>query len=204
MKAKNLKFEIVKEPEVLSIEEKTRIEIQKAKEAPESIFNIETTLLVQEMNSDGVQSMSTQSEQQDVQIMKLEEIHVKNELFDNLKIENFENAEQVERESIEVNIEGNPVNFLLDSGSETQIMSLELFAGMFPEINVDTLMMSIIKVASDKLVKTHVAKLSYSHKGIMLTNVRTHIVRSEINIVGRTLMKKLGYSIKYTPPKQNQ
>jgi hypothetical protein len=168
MKAKNLKLEIVKEPEVLSIEEKTRMEIHKAKEALELIFNIETTLSVQEMNSDGVQS-----EQQDVPMMKFEEINVKNELFVNLKIENFENAEQVERESIEVNIEGNPINFLLDSGSDTQIISLELFARIFLEINVDTLMTSIIKVASDKLVKTHVAKLSYSHKGIMLTNVRT-------------------------------
>jgi predicted aspartyl protease len=201
MKVKNLKFEIVKEPEMLSIKEKTCMKIKKVKEVLESIFNIETTLSVQEMNSDGVQSMSTQSEQQDVQTMKLEEIHVKNELFDNLKIEDFENAEQVERELIKVNIEGNPVNFLLDSGSDTQIMLLELFAGIFPKINVDTLTTSIIKVASDKLVKINVAKLSYSHKGIMLTNVQTHIVYSEINIVGRTLMKKLGYSIKYTPPK---
>jgi hypothetical protein len=154
MKAKNLKLEIVKEPEVLSIEEKTRMEIQKAKEALESIFNIDITLSVQEMNSDGVKSMDIQSEQQFVSTMKLEEIYVKNELFNNLKIEDFENAEQVERESIKVNIEGNPVNFLLDSGSDTQIMSLELFTGMFSKINVDTLMTSIIKVTSDKLVKT--------------------------------------------------
>jgi acetolactate synthase small subunit len=99
------------------------MEIQKAKEALELIFNIENTLSVQEMNSDGVQSMGIQSEQQDVTTMKFKEIHIKNELFDNLKIENFENAEQVERELIEVNIEGNPINFLLDSGSDTQIMS---------------------------------------------------------------------------------
>jgi hypothetical protein len=46
MKAKNLKLEIVKEPEVLSIEEKTQMKIQKAKKALESIFNIDTTLLV--------------------------------------------------------------------------------------------------------------------------------------------------------------
>jgi hypothetical protein len=58
MKAKNLKFEIVKkQPEVLSVEEKTRIEIQKAKEALKSIFNVkepsESTFSVQEMNMDG-------------------------------------------------------------------------------------------------------------------------------------------------------
>jgi SAM-dependent MidA family methyltransferase len=99
------------------------MEIQKVKEALELIFNIENTLSVQKMNSDGVQSMGIQSEQQDVTTMKFKEIHIKNELFDNLKIEDFENAEQVERESIEVNIEGNPINFLLDSGSDTQIMS---------------------------------------------------------------------------------
>jgi hypothetical protein len=61
-------------------------------------------------------------------------------------------------------------------------------------------MTSIIKVASDKLVK-HMLQNCHIHKGIILTNVRTYIVCSEINIVGRTLMKKLGYSIKYTPPK---
>jgi acetolactate synthase small subunit len=99
------------------------MEIQKVKEALELIFNIENTLSVQKMNSDGVQSMGIQSEQQDVTTMKFKEIHIKNELFDNLKIEDLENAEQVERESIEVNIEGNPINFLLDSGSDTQIMS---------------------------------------------------------------------------------
>jgi hypothetical protein len=72
---------------------------------------------------------------------------------------------------------------------------------MFPETKVEDLKSLIIKVASDKLVKTHVTSLTYAHKGIMLTNVRTHIVNLKINIVGRTLMKKLGYSIKYTPPK---
>jgi hypothetical protein len=45
MKTKNLKFEIVKEqPEMLSIEEKTRMEIQKAKKALESIFNVKKPL----------------------------------------------------------------------------------------------------------------------------------------------------------------
>jgi hypothetical protein len=45
MKTKNLKFEIVKEQqEMLSIEEKTRMEIQKAKKALESIFNVKKPL----------------------------------------------------------------------------------------------------------------------------------------------------------------
>jgi hypothetical protein len=65
MKAKNLKFEIVKEqPEVLSIEEKTRMEIQKAKEALESIFNVkepsESTFSVQEMNIKGEETKTAQ------------------------------------------------------------------------------------------------------------------------------------------------
>jgi predicted aspartyl protease len=141
----------------------------------------------------------------DLKEEKMDEVHLKNEIFDFIKIEDFENVEQEERESIEILIDGsNPVKFLLDSGSDTQIMSLEEYQKMFPDAKVEDLKSSIIKVASDKLVKTHVTRLTYAHKGIMLTNVRTHIVNSEINIVGRTLMKKLGYSIKYTPPKRNQ
>jgi hypothetical protein len=109
-------------------------------------------------------------------------------------------VKQKDREFIKILIDGsNPVKFLLDSELDTQIMSLEEYQKMFPDIKVENLMTLIIKVASDKLVKTHVTRLTYTHKGIMLTNVRMHIVNSEINIVGHTLMKKLRYSIKYTP-----
>jgi hypothetical protein len=132
MKAKNLKFEIVKEqPKVLSIEEKTRMKIQKAKEALESIFNVrkpsESTFSVQEMNMDGEKTKTTQvNSKMNSKEEKMDEVHLKNEIFDFIKIEDFKNVEQEERESIEILINGsNPVKFLLDSGSDTQIMSLE-------------------------------------------------------------------------------
>jgi predicted aspartyl protease len=183
------------------------MEIQKAKEALESIFNVkkpsESTFSVQEMSMDGEEMKTAQVDSKmDSKVENMEEVHLKNEIFDFIKIEDFENVEQEDRESIEILIDGsNPVKFLLDSGSDTQIMFFEEYQKMFPDTKVENLKSSIIKVASDKLVKTHVTRLTYAHKGIMLTNVRTHIVNSEINIVGRTLMKKLGYSIKYTPPK---
>jgi hypothetical protein len=133
---------------------------------------------------------------------KIDKVHLKNEIFDFIKIKDFENVEQKDRESIKILIDGsNSVKFLLDFELDTQIMSLEKYQKMFPDIKVENLITSIIKVASDKLVKTHVTRLTYAHKGIMLTNMKMHIVNSEINIVGHTLMKKLRYSIKYTPLK---
>jgi hypothetical protein len=207
IKSKNLKFEIVKKQlKVLLIKKKTRMKIQKVKKALKSIFNVkepsESTFSIQEMNMNMKEAKTAQVDSKmDLNEEKIIKVPLKNEIFDFIKIENFENVEQEERESIKVIIDENPIKFLFDSGLNTQILSLMKFNKIFPEKNVELLMTSIIKVASNKLVKTHVANLSYLHKEIMLTNVRTHIVSSEINIVGRTLIKKLGYSIKYTPLK---
>jgi hypothetical protein len=173
----------------------------------ESIFNVkepsESTFSVQEMNMDGEETKTAQVDSKmNSKEEKINEVHLKNEIFDFIKIEDFENVKQEKRELIEILIDGsNPVKFLLDSRSDMQIMSLEEYQKMFPDTKIENLKSLIIKVASDKLVKTYVTRLTYTHKGIMLTNMRTHIVNSKINIVGRTLMKKLGYSIKYTPLK---
>jgi hypothetical protein len=79
------------------------------------------------MSMDGEKIKTAQVDSKiDSKVKNMEEVHLKNKIFDFIKIEDFENVEQENRELIEILIdESNPVKFLLDSGSDTQIMSLK-------------------------------------------------------------------------------
>jgi hypothetical protein len=51
-------------------------------------------------------------------------------------------------------------------------------------VNLNELGESVIKVAGNKLVKTKVVNLSYLFEETKIINVRTHLVDSDINIIG--------------------
>jgi predicted aspartyl protease len=65
-------------------------------------------------------------------------------------------------------------------------------------VNLNELGESVIKVAGNKLVKTKVVNLSYLFEETKIINVRTHLVDSDINIIGRTVMRKLEFRLMYT------
>jgi hypothetical protein len=64
-------------------------------------------------------------------------------------------------------------------------------------VNLNELGESVIKVAGNKLVKTKVVNLSYLFEETKIINVRTHLVDSDINIIGRTVIRKLGFRLMY-------